>query len=185
MEQQDPPIVLAMWKRHMRYGSGHEFVVQVMRHDTKYDYPTGITSSYDDKMHYQDLQMRLYISDMASDLYVHMTGPEYVDVYSISGGDAVKMTAFFKAFERNMTKDQSSERGDIFATFARTVGAKEVCIPRGQGSDIAKSHALEGNSWSDTRWVWYSVAQGKNIFRSMADELTEMEKIRRGLKVAA
>ena len=182
----DPPIVLAMWKRHMRYGAGHEVIVQVMRHDPRYDYPTGITSSYDDKMQFQDLGMRLYVSDRDERYHCYTCGPEYTDVYSVSAGDAARMTAFFRSYERNLTKDQSSERGDVFATFARTVGAKEVCVPRGQGSDIAKSHAIEGNSWSDTRWVWYSVAQGKNVFRSLADELVEMEKIRRGvLPVAA
>lgn len=181
-------VVLAVWKRPRQYSKGHELVVEVLQRDPKHDPPIGITSCWEDKIQRENLRMILYVNDGqydCDDYHVYRQGPEYRKVHSIDGGAARRMAEFFKRYERNLTKDQSSEHGDVLETLARTVGATEVCFPRGCGDDIYRSHALDG-TWGNTKWVWYGVKDGRNHFRSLVTELVEMEKMRRGvLPVAA
>lgn len=88
--------------------------------------------------------------------------PEFYDVYSVDHAKAKGMAAMLAKCAKQRAKDQAYENGDIFLAFARAIGAEWVVYPR-RGKQT-------GNAWRDTTWVWYGLADGRNLYRSVIAE---------------
>lgn len=188
--ERDKTIGLAMWRQVNRYTQRQEVLVQPMRREDGRDYPVGISYSFghEPTAGLADLRLEASVSDYErSDgtIEAYRDAPSYREVYAVTAGRAKVMADLLAKFEREQRKVDAYEHGDAFAVFAKVCGASWVCCPKGCGDDLGKSHMTEGSSWSATRWVWWTVSEGRNQYRTLIREAIEAEQLRRGVKLAA
>lgn len=190
MSEETKEFGLAIWRQTARYGSNQEVIVHVMQRDQqRSDCPKGTHwEAWKDEPLFEDLEMKAWVSTdehrSDRDPYVYLTHPEYRDVHSVGAGRAKAMASLLLKFEKARRAADASDYGDVFAVFAKVVGAKFVCVPKG-GGDRPHQLSNRASSWSDTTWIWWTPSEGRNIFRGLIQNALDSEKERRGIKVAA
>ena len=113
--------------------------------------------------------------------------PEYVPsgvACTLDGAHLSRVKAAATTLARvakQIAKDDATEPGDVFLSFARAIGAKWIVFPR--------KRSVTGSSWEDTKWIWYGLTDGRNAYRSLIAEsisqATEGQTVRIGTPVAA
>lgn len=159
--------------RSMRYGTEYIEVVVMNREDDA-EYPVGVSSWYafEGKPFLDGLKMRgyVYVYEQRAPEFVD-SKPAYYDLHCIEASHAKAMATMLGKIGKQAEKDHASEPGDLFLAFARAVGAQWVCTPR-------RDHRLTGGAWRDTKWAWYGLTDGRNLYRHVIAEALQEERDR-------
>jgi hypothetical protein len=163
-------VVGLMVQRVMRHGTEYVEVIVMQRQDD-FDYPQGVSSwyAYEEKPFLDGLKMQghIYVWEREKPSFTG-SKPAYYNLYCVEASHAKAMCAMLTKIERQVSKDNASESGDLFLAFARAVGAQWVCTPR-------RDHRVTGGEWSNTKWAWYGLTDGRNLYRHVIAEAVREE----------
>jgi hypothetical protein len=154
-----------MVKRIDRYGTEYVDVSVMVREDDG-EYPRGMPSWYafENKPYLDGLSIRgsvhvPYRDDGPPTFYSDR--PEFYDLHSVGLAQSKAMTATLTKVAKQVERDNAREPGDVFLALARAVGSQWVCVPH--------RDRVTGGAWRDTRWIWYGLTDGRNMYRSVIE----------------
>lgn len=163
-----------MVQRITRYKSEHVDVTAMSREDDA-SYPRGTTWYLSDgKPCIDGLSMRgcVWAPDYDHDRppVFDVERPAFYDCHCVEFGKAKAMATTLGNIAKRVERDNAREPGDMLLAMARAIGAQWICIPhRGR---------YQGGSWSDSRWIWYGLTDGRNAYRSLIEEALREERER-------
>lgn len=169
-------VVGLMVRRANRYGNEYIEVSPMVRENDE-DHPIGMSSWYafENKPYLDGLRLRgcVYVPSFDRDrpptFDIDHVG--FYDLHCVELAQSKAMTVTLTKVAKQIERDNAHEPGDRFLALARAVGAQWVCTPhRGRTSG--------GSSWSDTRWIWYGLTDGRNMYRSMIEDALREERER-------
>ena len=158
--------------RQYKYGV-EKVIVQVLVRRSGDDYPTNPSCSYGEGL--DGLRMEVSISDYDGKPYAEVC---YRDKYAIDLRECGLMLAWLKNIDKLRRAADAREPGDVYAAFAKAIGAKWST------SNLAREEP--SSNYSADRWLWNTVNDGRNELRRLVDAACK-EQIERGIskKLAA
>lgn len=160
---------------------GSEYVwATVMQRRKGQDHPLGVGGSWyshEGKPYLEGLRLGGHVTDFSDGARFVSHGFGYYEIHCVELPKAKAMAAVLTKISRQCQKDDAHEHGDVFMSFARAVGAHWVAFP-------VKGRVQSGD-WSNTTWLWRTVAEGRNTYRDLIrDAVAELQE-RLDRKVAA
>jgi hypothetical protein len=157
-------VVGLMVQRVMRHGTEYVDVSVMFRADDA-SYPRGCSwYAYEGKPYLDGLCIRGSIHVPYQDSGPPVFYPDGALFYgqtSIGLAVSKAMTAMLAKIAKQVERDNAHEPGDVFLALARAVGAQWVCAPH--------RDRVVGGEWRNTRWIWYGLTDGRNMYRSVIE----------------
>jgi hypothetical protein len=103
--------------------------------------------------------------------------PAYNHPYRVKHDDAKRMVKTLNRVFARIDKDDAREPGDMFLSLCHALNLDFVVV-KSDGSSIG------GGLYSDSRWQWLSVGEGRNRYRAMVEQAKANTKTERSSNVA-
>ncbi len=91
--------------------------------------------------------------------------PEFREVFAIDERRLARMAATFHKIRRQFAKDMPAEPGDTLMSLAASLRLTFACWRIGD--------APERSSYSDNRWRWATIPEGRDYFRRVVAEAVQ------------
>jgi hypothetical protein len=154
-----------------RHGSEY-LIAELVRREGEHDAPRNCSDGlfteegrpkHLESLRLQDLRMQGFLQTCSPHELIGFE-PAFYDVYSVDERDAKRMARTLKLINDRIRKDCAHNAVDCFVALCSALRLSFVVECRDEN---------QRSSYDDNKWYWMSIAEGRNRYRHMIEQLVK------------